>query len=305
MRRKKSDGNISSFDLLLDTMCNTFGGIVFIALLLSILAGSVTRMENEASGSKADKVMDVERELLLSRLEADLQSMEMARDKILKVLPTANSPPALSNNTLDTVAAAVEKQGRTIGEVDAELKALLHKAETLTGASDSMQVEMEAFKTEIRELTAEIAAVKSNKTRKTRMPQLHNADGLRPVFFAVSDGKFYSVNDVSKPYAPRSNREYCPADVVVEAGPGLEIVEFRAGAGQKITPGCHEEGRLREALQNLNRTREYASFQVSPNSFREFNIVKTAFVEQGFSYNWLVGERTMKIVITDEALQVQ
>ncbi|MBF0100498.1 MAG: hypothetical protein HQK77_06275 [Desulfobacterales bacterium] len=37
---RKCDQDFSSFDLLLDTICNTFGGIVFISLLMVILAQS-------------------------------------------------------------------------------------------------------------------------------------------------------------------------------------------------------------------------------------------------------------------------
>ncbi|MBF0230029.1 MAG: hypothetical protein HQK63_10675 [Desulfamplus sp.] len=40
MRSRRND-DLSSFELLLDTMCNTFGGIVFIALLLTLLAQSI------------------------------------------------------------------------------------------------------------------------------------------------------------------------------------------------------------------------------------------------------------------------
>lgn len=34
-------GDLTSFELLLDTMCNTFGGIIFIALLLTILSQTI------------------------------------------------------------------------------------------------------------------------------------------------------------------------------------------------------------------------------------------------------------------------
>ena len=38
--RKKGDGD-SSLDLLLDTMCNTFGGIVFITILVALITNDV------------------------------------------------------------------------------------------------------------------------------------------------------------------------------------------------------------------------------------------------------------------------
>lgn len=45
--RNKSDNSQSSFDLLLDTICNAFGGIVFISLLISLFIQSGVQQEDK------------------------------------------------------------------------------------------------------------------------------------------------------------------------------------------------------------------------------------------------------------------
>ena len=49
MRASRWTGQGDSLDLLLDTMCNLFGGIVFVALLIAMLAsdGATKRAEIE------------------------------------------------------------------------------------------------------------------------------------------------------------------------------------------------------------------------------------------------------------------
>ena len=42
MRKKGEDD--SSLDLLLDTMCNTFGGIVFITILVALITNNTTKV---------------------------------------------------------------------------------------------------------------------------------------------------------------------------------------------------------------------------------------------------------------------
>ena len=65
-RRWNRDGGGDSLDLLLDTMCNLFGGIVFVALLVALLAGDgASKKVNEALNPTED---------LLHREIANLQA---------------------------------------------------------------------------------------------------------------------------------------------------------------------------------------------------------------------------------------
>lgn len=91
MKSRRND-DLSSFELLLDTMCNTFGGIVFIALLITILSESVDNHAVQAT-AKSDieqKIEQVKRAVTLKdeqeKIEQDIKehlySIESAKNKI-------------------------------------------------------------------------------------------------------------------------------------------------------------------------------------------------------------------------------
>ena len=63
--RKRSEDD-SSLDLLLDTMCNTFGGIVFITILVALITNNTTKVINQIKYSKypsTKNIKDVNEEL--------------------------------------------------------------------------------------------------------------------------------------------------------------------------------------------------------------------------------------------------
>ena len=64
MRKKTEDD--SSLDLLLDTMCNTFGGIVFITILVALITSNTSKVINQIKYSKypsTKNIKDVKEEL--------------------------------------------------------------------------------------------------------------------------------------------------------------------------------------------------------------------------------------------------
>ena len=64
MRKRNEDD--SSLELLLDTMCNTFGGIVFITILVALITNDTTKIINQIKYSKypsTNNIKDVKEEL--------------------------------------------------------------------------------------------------------------------------------------------------------------------------------------------------------------------------------------------------
>lgn len=64
MGKRRSGANADSLDLFLDTICNAFGGLLFLAILLTLL---VQMQSNDDSGSSQEFVSEVELERLVLR----------------------------------------------------------------------------------------------------------------------------------------------------------------------------------------------------------------------------------------------
>jgi len=79
MSRRRRNGSESSLELLLDTICNTFGGVLFLAMLISLLLAQ-SRRRTEADETAADpRAALTPAELTRLVMSADQLAAEVAR----------------------------------------------------------------------------------------------------------------------------------------------------------------------------------------------------------------------------------
>lgn len=91
MSRKHAEE--SSLELLLDTMCNTFGGVMFIAILLSVM---ITIRGHEAKSSppnQEEKIAELKQQV--SQLQIELADITRKTEEQAKMLENMNSDPRL------------------------------------------------------------------------------------------------------------------------------------------------------------------------------------------------------------------
>ena len=304
MSRRGNGGDISSFDMLLDTMCNTFGGIVFIALLLSILVGSTARHAVKAQSSGSPSLAEVEELAEESRLIRECEQLDRALNTPdSKTSPEPSSAAGVvrplaelqqTNIVLESEMAKLQEHHLQRSE---EMARLEESAKSKSTTARDLQVQIERLKDELKQQVA-----KSSET--IRLPRIHAKPGLQACFFAVAGGRFYSISDVAQADT-YGDRGYDLQDVSVMSEEGQDIVVIKNGAGQPIIPGCENAGKLAVALQNCDKDSEIISFSVRSDSFYEFNYVKKLFVARGFNYNWHITDGTIQIVLTTEALEAQ
>ena len=74
--RSKNEGNGGSLEMLLDTMCNTFGGVCFMALMVAIISASLPAEKNPEADSEIvteEMVVDKENSRLM-RIRDELKN---------------------------------------------------------------------------------------------------------------------------------------------------------------------------------------------------------------------------------------
>lgn len=96
MSRRIRQQSGDSLDLLLDTMCNLFGGIVFIALLVAMLAGDGARQRVESPRSDTEEVLRRQIEQLTQEKENIFRKLVEKREDLAQALEK-NSPEKLGN----------------------------------------------------------------------------------------------------------------------------------------------------------------------------------------------------------------
>lgn len=302
MRRTRQDHDVSSFDMLLDTMCNTFGGIVFIALLLSIVTNTAAK-HSQVDGRANGRILQGVRDRAeVARLKGEAHVLA---DTIR--LLEQRSAPSISKGGAEAASVVSNlqliAQRRVLEEREGTLRARLvelreHARTSEQDAGDRLR--------QIEELRAGLARARKESTRHVRLPRLRAAPGMQSCFFALSGGRLYAVSDVSGLLPRTGGRGYDLQEVDVESGEGLDVVKLRKGAGEPVRPGCEQHGKLALAIRNCGKDDEIVSFVVSPDSFAAFNYVKRIFVDRGFTYNWIPEARdTFRIRLVSEALKAQ
>ena len=138
LRSKRGD----SLDLLLDTMCNAFGGIVLIAILITLLTRETRRQFDERSS-------DLDRELI-ERQIASLQSdIREANEYLARQASSVSVDPALAAR-LDEAKTSLQ----TAKEKNAEAWDAWQKAAAKAGFNDP---EVDRLVTQKASLTSRLA----------------------------------------------------------------------------------------------------------------------------------------------------
>jgi cephalosporin-C deacetylase-like acetyl esterase len=114
------------------------------------------------------------------------------------------------------------------------------------------------------------------------------------------------VSDVKHSRPIGKNRGYNSSGIMLDHEPGVEIIEVIDTSGESITPD-YTPGKIgSQILSNVDNKTEFISFSVYPDSYREFNIIKSFFVNNNYEYSWVrnIHGGTIRIVAVDK-LEVQ
>lgn len=302
--RKSGDQDISSLDMLLDTMCNTFGGIVFIALLIAILSTSLSRQEVDASQENQETIVEVDNNIETTRLFREQQELQAAISHLKTTLIRNTSDRGASGEELATLVASNETIRNKL--IYFELtNSVLAKAIAETEEATKRNTTTEAdLRKQVANLSDDLREKRQEAVRTIRLPMLHQVAGKRRVFAAVKDGKFYSVSFLSNEISSWDSK-FDPEDVSVESGPLMDVIEPRKQGGQRVVANCEQHGKIAMALATLNPATAVLAFAVYTNSFAEFNYVKAVFVQKGFEYEWIVCEGALTIIKSSDPIQAQ
>jgi hypothetical protein len=303
--RKCGEQDISSLDMLLDTMCNTFGGIVFIALLISIISSSLRYRDAQNARESNETVVEVDRDIEANRLVREQEELHAAMRHLEATLVKTGQERGSSGAELGALVASNEILRCTIdalGQTNAVLATAIIEMEQVTKRDMTTESDL---RSQIAKLSDDLKEKRQEARRTVRLPRLHAVAGKSPVFVAIKDGKYYAVSRLPRQGRLGQMSAYDTEDVTVELCPGMDVIEARKNSGQVVIANCERQGKLALTLSGIDRANEFVSFAVYTNSFAEFNYVKALFVEKGFEYNWIVLDGALQIVVATEPHEAQ
>jgi hypothetical protein len=263
---RKSSASSDSLDLLLDTICNTFGGVLFIAMLVIILLNM--------SGEKAASVPatpDAQAQLAAAqaemvRAQTELDQLRRAAAEQAKLASQFSDPKikslvssmttsqqhatAAAATTAANLQAAADKQ-RDINQIASDLAAL---EAALTKAQQQLAAVEAQLKQERELRTRTVSLPKQKQTTKDQ------------VAFLLQGGKLYAYMRIGATGVPELDGRDTKIITV-----GMEtFLEPIPSGGASVNPAGDSTGAVGQKFKGWQPAQHFIAVAVWPDSFEHF-----------------------------------
>ena len=272
MRGERSLG-AGSLDMLLDTMCNTFGGVCFIALMVAILTAMNPKGDGTEAEGDAEARMLVDKEVAKLTRQRDelksaiaIQESFLATNKDSKVVSAATLVDGLSSNA--TAVARLKAQKVEFEDAFAQLK------------TDSDYNKREAARLErlLKELEERLGK-SVGKQRSVRTPTEREISGLACETLWLRKGRLYLLKNSRQckcEELPRDDAGRLRWNYTIVHGSGYRVDElfFKGSDWQLIKSGLG--------------VKSYVRIFSDRGSFPQLCELRDALIYFHKQYNWHV-----------------
>lgn len=318
-RQQSKKGSAESLELLLDTVTNTFGGILFLALLVAIL------LQKTSPSPSADDSNESQVEPLSSTAHAEMDvRVNALRDQITKLQDQLNNleskiPPSSDSETqelVDRVKAVrssitgalvdkaqseldVAKLQKEISEIEDEQKKLEKKKQQVEEENQSTASKLAAEEDESGKLDEGLASLvrtdkKNSLVQNVTMPVIRNTSKTDfPLY--VRYQKLFIPFDLSK-----GDNIINTNDFIAVGDPPIGYP--RPDRGIPLVDG-NIESAVSSALSGFPPSTHYVPIIIYRDSFDHFQPIKKTVLSLGYRYKvlpkepgdqtvWRVGQAT-------------
>lgn len=298
--RSRRQPTQDSLELLLDTLCNVFGGIILITCLLAL-------MNNKKSEGPKKSSLDAGRgQLIEQRLVAATEELKRIKELHAKMQASDDADTRLLaaehmelQKTLERLrqekVESSASTGAPVTDPAQEVLSLKSKVEEAQAKLAEASSEESALKAKATEITARIEEVKKKigdkektQTRKLRFPK-ERTQSKRPLFLVVKDGKIYPI--------------FLPTGQLFPGVEKHQISDHQYSVSLKPENGwsiAADKSKVSSFLSQLEKDSQYISVLIDDNdaSFGSFTSLKELIISQGLNYGIQVLEAKKPIVFT-------
>jgi hypothetical protein len=285
MARKGQDLVDSSLDLLLDTITNAFGGILFLSILIVLLL----RMTSQTT-PEIEPTADPPSQAEIVRMQAELAS---AASQLAQLQATAELRAGLDSSLADDTIRELHAQNQQRkAQRDAALARRLNAAQQLAETQQrnnrtrdslaALSTQLQQSEQELAHAQAELAKETEKRTRSASLPQAR-ATQKAEVAMVVRYGRAY----VLFRYDERGGFNTADFIVLGKTTDGRIQLTPKPYAGIPIDDTAGLQAALRSKLRSVPASQHYLAFSVWEDSFDEFAPLKKAAIDLGYEYRVL------------------
>ena len=271
---KKQRNTNASLDLFLDTICNVFGGVIFIALLIVILVQQTVGTIKLPEGASPEEIANLWQEL--DQISSDIAISRVEIEALRDGMPKPRDPAELERVNLfyelsAAMGAAAEKEANLLNLRLAKEREMLDWEDRIKTASTTLQQKQ----MERQEINQEITQMQN---------QQRTIDDLKQQI-AKQEGNAQRTETI---YMPRLR----PSD------PNSRAVEFNLRTGSftgqvlgnrkiQIEDTERTKQEIRRLLRTGNRNIEYLRINVYDDSADQWHVIRDLIVDARFQYQLL------------------
>jgi hypothetical protein len=286
MSRRRPAETDDSLELLLDTVCNMFGGIIFIAMLLATFAGvKGAGIAKLAGGSENVAEIVLLRSTLQSARERVARLEASARDANLAGAIVRGEDTERIAALADTVEADLTQARARLAESLAQLDRLEAKDRSVADTLRDAKTRAAALEVEAGDLAAALQREKEARTVAARLP-VTRLTHKKPFHIVLTRARAFEIytNDGARGYTTNDQ------DVAIAPKGAAALVTLKDTGGYPVTAALATHPRWANLLRRLDPKEHFLYIAVYPDSYVEFRVFKEVALRAGFEYDIVLME---------------
>lgn len=294
MKRKVKTEENSSLELLLDTMCNTFGGIMFIAILLVILC-SMTDFANQKekniqSNMTPQQVEELKAKIRLKKKRLDIALKEikmpatMINSKEVKlILDYQHLKIQLANANIEKIILADDLKNDIQKQNQIETQSIIDSQTLRENEKKMRKLELENSKLKLK-----IRIAKNTTIPGGISPPTAKDTNKQPTFAVIKSNRLYLLCKSSPVNAYGFNKNAFSNSLELFFSNNNRVVRFipKAGHGKLINNDILIKKEIKNIYKIFPSNRYFISFLVHADSINSFIGIRKYLHKNNYSYAW-------------------
>ena len=290
--RKEQD---SSLELLLDAICNTFGGVLFLAILVAVLLSmrpNKSQQQEETPGVPEETWLDLQ--VRLQQAQNDYEALQKAAAEQDRLAQQFAEPDIVRQ--LEQLHQLRQQYDRLQGERAKQLEAIAaseaRRAKVLNDLA-ALDATLAQREEELNQIKAELDKEVEQRTQTAELPYLRRATTIS-LAVVVRYNRLYLLHR----YTSFGLRAGLNTEEFVILDDGLVAVKVtpKPYAGRPLTSYEACQQALSEIKERFPPGRYHLDLAIWTDSFDCFQQLKRAAVDTGYRYRLVLAEEGDGIV---------
>lgn len=188
--RSRTKSSASSLDMLLDTMCNTFGGVCFIALMIAIISAAMPTSVDEAEEESITEQMIIDKEM--ARLSREKDELKTAIE-IQKSFVATNSTRSTQSLSAVQLISGISSNEVALARLKKQKIEFEDKLAKITTDISYSKREADRLSRLLKEMEERLGKPVNTKNRAVRTPVERELGGYKSMDVWIRNGRLYCL----------------------------------------------------------------------------------------------------------------